>query len=233
MKLLKKCTKFILIFTLLLSNFITNRNLNSNHANCSISSISIPIGSSSPVMVYNARIHDLNWRLTVLEKGQVNKYRVDGHLFFSDNTTGESWYSDKDMNESSFESMRDAFSLCKTLNQDNKNGKSYENNKEYENLRSLSLPENVKLRSNNLEQDENKTASFLQLKMKLQSRDDSILDDDMEKALDDLEKDESPDLVAEQYQSLNNDAYVDNQELEHQIDLDNGTSHNTHDLILD
>jgi hypothetical protein len=234
MKLLKKCLKLVLILALALVNFISTRNLNSNHANCSISSISIPVGSTSPVMVYNARIDNLKWRLTVLDKEQINRYRVDGHLFFSDKETGESWYADKDMNERSFESMRDAFSLCKNLNYDNKNEKSYESNKEYDNLRTSSLPDNVKLRTNLHVQDENKTASFLQLKLKLKSRDDSILDEDMEKALEDLEKDESPDLVAEQYQGLNNDAYTQNQELEHQIDMDNGnSSHNTHDLILD
>ena len=164
----------LLIFTLV---FTSSRSLNSNKGACSISTISIPIGSSYPVMIYNARVENENWQLTVLEKEHAEKYEVEGSLFYSDKKTGESWFANRNVDDEQYESMRDAFSVCRTLNTDNKTTKIYEKSRLYSKFRTSTVPQNLALRINKKEEEENlnsqtqMTTSFLQMRMK-QSDDD-------------------------------------------------------------
>jgi len=73
----------------------------------------------------------------------------------------------------------------------------------------------------------NKMSSFLQMGQ-------SYIDSKMEKDLEDLEKDESPDLVSDQYKNLNNDANELNEKLQRQLDMDNGAiPTSTADLYVD
>jgi len=174
----------------------------------------MPIGSSNPVMIYKARVENQDWRLTVLEKKDTDKYKVEGNLFFSDRKSGESWYVDKDMHESNYESMRDAFSLCRVLNEDNKATNAYEKSNEYETLRTRTLPNNVlpRIKESSSLEDNNvapSTSSFLQAKMNIRTK---KVDENLDKALDDLERDEPRNLVAEEYKKLNNDAYEENKD---------------------
>ena len=229
---MKQISKNICLILLYLICMTQCRSLNSNKAACSISSISIPIGSSSPVMVYNARMENENLELTVLDKEHVDKYKVDVNLFYSDKKSGESWYANKNVLDKNFESMRDAFSLCRTLNTDNKQTKIYEKSRLYSIYRTEVLPTNLALRVSQVERVEGveqKSTSFLQMKMK-----QSMLDRQMERELDELDSDESPDFVAEQYKKLNNDANVVNERLQNQLAYDNGvSSHSIADLYVD
>jgi len=116
---------------------------------CSISSIHMPIGSSSPVMVYNAKNQDQTWRITVLDREQFNELNVEGDLFYTDKTTEESWFISESIDDKGFESLKDAFSLCKVLNAENKKNKDQlANNKDYEELRTDKLPNFIAKRSN-------------------------------------------------------------------------------------
>jgi hypothetical protein len=130
-----------------ISQKVQGRSTNTK-SSCSISTISIPLGTNTPVMVYNARKDSDMWKLTVLEKEHTDNYSVEGHLFYTDKTTGESWYM-HNADEGAVESMRDAFSLCRTLNMDNKITKIYDKNTMFRKYRTNVLPQHVMLRNNN------------------------------------------------------------------------------------
>jgi hypothetical protein len=211
-----------LCLILLSATIIVSRSLNSAKGTCSISTISIPVGSNSPVMVYNARIENESWRLTVLPKEQQQKLKVDGEMFFSDKETGDSWFSDKNIDEKQFESMRDAFSLCRTLNADNKETKVFEKSRLYSAYRTKALPSFVALRK-----ESQKTASFLQVAS------EEILDDNLMKDLDELENDEGQDANDEQSNN-NNDALSVNKELQDQLSNESEAANSiSHEMILD
>jgi hypothetical protein len=163
--------------------------------------------------------------LTVVEKDQTNKYSVNGNLFYTDKKTGENWYIDKSMDESTFETMRDAFSLCRQLNTDNKVTKVYESNRLFVNHRTHTLPDNISLRvDSNLRKD----SSFLQVKMKMK-----LSNADFDTEMDALDSIETPDLVAEKYKKLNNDAYITQKELEDQLQSSKGGNNKSYDMVLD
>jgi hypothetical protein len=253
------------LYLLLITTYIVqSKILNATKGACSISTISIPVGSSSPVMVYNARINEEDWQLTVLDKDQISKYKVDGNLFYSDKKSGESWFVNKFVDDKQFESMRDAFSQCRTLNTDSKESKDFDNNI-YEKLRTSTLPSNVCLRVNT-----EKTTSFLQVGTKSFLAEDSSFEDmaltapetnsdstsdsykeiteqesedmkvdmsaeenDMDKDIEELEKEDDVDLEEEKAQSLNNDAYLANNELQEELSQDNNENHPSNDIIMD
>jgi hypothetical protein len=193
-------------------------------------------------MVYNARLGDENLKLTVLEKDQGFEYSVDGNLFYSDKETGELWYTNIKADDKNIESFRDAFSLCRRLNNENKETKEFENSIIYENIRLKSLPKHVSLRKNiNLDNikdsdrkrnfesnDKTKSSSFLEIKM-IQN----IIDRQMEKDLDDLYREENQDSEAKQYKKLNNDAYIDNAKLQEQLKKENRKEKLITDLYAD
>jgi len=109
----------------------------------------MPIGSSSPVMVYNAKNMDQTWRITVLDREQFNELNVEGDLFYTDKATEESWFTAESIDDKAFESLKDAFSLCKQLNSDTKKQKDLlKTNKDYEELRTDKLPSFIARRSN-------------------------------------------------------------------------------------
>lgn len=213
-----------------------SRSLSSNKAACSISTISIPIGTNTPVMIYNARMEEENLQLTVLEKDHLEKYQVEGNLFYTDKETGESWYANKNVDEKNLETMRDAFSLCRVLNNDNKQTKAYESSRVYMKYRTEVLPKNVALRVSNKEENARKqtpempsktTTSFLQVKSQI-----DIVDDQMEKDLEELERDDAPNMLEQEYKNLNNDAYIENEKLHEQLEMDSGLQPTT-DLYID
>jgi hypothetical protein len=124
--------------------------------------------------------------------------------------------------------MRDAFSLCRVLNDDNRETHAYEKTDKYDNLKTRLLPNNVSLRvqeSNSIEESTPNAGatSFLQAKMKIRMKTENISIQNLEKAIEELEKDDTHDMVAEQYRSLNNDAYEQNKELQEQLTLDNNS----------
>lgn len=141
----------IIISSLLLQLTICDIKLESKSkkAECSISSIHMPIGSSSPVMVYNAKHADQTWRITVLDREQFNELNVEGDLFYTDKATEESWFTAESIDDKAFESLKDAFSLCKQLNSETKKQKDQlKTNKDYEELRTEKLPSFIAKRSN-------------------------------------------------------------------------------------
>lgn len=221
-----------LCLVLVYISVLSCRSISSMKGTCSISTISIPIGSTSPVMVYNARIDNDIWRLTVLNKDQLEKFKVEGEMFYSDKQTGESWYSDKNVDENQFEAMRDAFSLCRTLNNDNRITKDYEKSRLYSAYRTDSLPKFIALRKdNNLRTTSGTTSgttSFLQI------NNEDVLDENLEKELDELENDSPHDQLKEQYQNLNNEAYISNKELQDQLHSENeSTNEIENQIVLD
>jgi hypothetical protein len=114
---------------------------------CSISTISIPTGTSEPVIVYTGKNHQKSFRLTVLEKDHLNEIEAKGNLFYSDKKTGELWYSDNEVDENNKESLRDIFSLCRTLNIDNKKTQQYRKKGGfYARYQTNSLPSNLAYR---------------------------------------------------------------------------------------
>ena len=140
--------KFILGICILISSTkcdIKKESQNKKSA-CSISSIYTSSGSG-PVMVYSAKNNDKNWRITVLEKDQFDDLSVEGDLFYTDKKTHESWFINESIDEKSFESLRDAFSLCKELNVEHKNSKDSDISKEFEGLRTEKLPSFIAKRS--------------------------------------------------------------------------------------
>lgn len=132
------------------TNKITNvgDNADSNTSSCSISSISIPLGTTLPVIVYRARKDNNDVILTVLEKEHMESLQTDQnlHLVYTDKRTSECWYSSKEMEDEAQESMRDIFSMCRTLNSDNKAMRLYQDHKTYARFESQALPENVSFR---------------------------------------------------------------------------------------
>ena len=90
---------------------------------CKLESIHIPLGNSLPVMVYNASAlsSKKKYRLTVLEKDDVEQFNVDGNLFYTDKNTKESWYINESMDDSSFDKIKDAINMCKDLNKNKNN----------------------------------------------------------------------------------------------------------------
>jgi hypothetical protein len=166
----------VLIFSLCSENGLRN-NLNTKAVKCTISTISIPKGSNMPVVVFRANSGEEDVNLTVMDKQDLNKYKVNGNLVFEDKTNGESWFAENKYNENNFESMRDAFSLCKTIHDDNKGNKLYDDNESNrKNKKSLlqyriqTLPDNIEViddkEKTNVAKDINTTEfnSFLQSK---------------------------------------------------------------------
>lgn len=161
----KNSLKLFVLFSLSIS-FIycdVKKESQNKKAECSISSIHIPLGSTSPVMVYNAKNEQKSWRITVLDREQFNEFNVEGDLFYTDKKTEESWFISESIDEKSFESLKDAFSLCKQLNTENKNNKDkIASGKDYEELRTAKLPNFIAKRTNlnrkadNNEVDENR-----------------------------------------------------------------------------
>ncbi len=116
---------------------------------CSISTIHIPLGSLSPVMIYNAKNNNESWRLTVLDREQFNELNVEGDLFYTDKFTKESWFISESINEKGFDTLKDAFSLCKNLNSEMKRNKdTIATNKEFEKYRTENLPSFLAKRTN-------------------------------------------------------------------------------------
>lgn len=215
-----KILKLLILSISLLILINTQKTERNNKSACSISTISIPIGTNSPVMIYNARKDNEEWQLTVIEKENLENYDIKGNLFYSDKRSGESWYTNKDMDEKTFESMRDAFSLCRTLNTDNKRTKVYDNNRFYTKYRTQSLPQNLSLRVNN------KATSFLQLQTK-----ESFIDKDLQDSLDQLE---NSDFKNQEYHGPINDAYKQNRLLQREIKESYGLiPHHTMDFVMD
>jgi len=163
-------------------------NINTQAVKCSISTISIPKGSNLPIVVFrlNTGLEDVN--LTVVENEDLNKLKIKGNLVYEDKTNGESWFSENNYNDKKIESMRDAFSLCKTIHEENKGNKLYDDNESNrKNKKSIlqyriqSLPENIelvdnkaktKVASNSVTKDNDNIAentSFLQSKVSLTS----------------------------------------------------------------
>jgi hypothetical protein len=215
-----------LCLVLISMSIISCRSISSAKGTCSISTISIPVGSTSPVMVYNARIDNDNWKLTVLNKDHQEKYKVEGEMFYSDKETGESWYSDKNVDQNQFEAMRDAFSLCRTLNKDNRVTKDFEKSRLYVAYRTSTLPKFIAMRKENNLRTTSSTTSFLQV----QSED--VLDENLEKDLDELESDSPHDQMEEQYHNLNNEAYISNKELQDQLHSENESSNEIDNQIV-
>lgn len=152
MKLLKKSILFLFLWVIsitIVKSLRKSSKLNTNGVKCSVSSISIPNGTNLPVVVFKASVDEEDIKLTVLEKEHRNNFKVKGNLVMDDKIKGESWYVDNKHEGNSFESMRDAFSLCKSMHEENKDMKLYEmneDNRKNNNLikfRTNNLPENV------------------------------------------------------------------------------------------
>lgn len=173
----------LLILCLCSENNLRN-NLDTQAVKCSISTISIPKGSNLPIVVFrlNTGAEDVN--LTVVENEDLNKLKVKGNLVYEDKTNGESWFAENKYDDKNFESMRDAFSLCKNIHEENKGNKLYDDNESNRKnkkgilqYRIQSLPENIelidnkektKVKSNSATKDNDNIAentSFLQSKV--------------------------------------------------------------------
>merc|ERR1712032_504132 len=142
---------------------------------CKLESIHIPLGSSLPIMTYGAAAvgGKKKYRITVLEKDDVDEFNVDGNLFYTDKNSKESWYINETMNDSSFEKIKDSINMCKEMN---KNKTNFVNkDKEFAGLRRSGLPSFMSRRivpnrttaENNHKEvkeelEENKHKSFLQ-----------------------------------------------------------------------
>jgi hypothetical protein len=150
MKLLNKFILIICSILFTLNKVISLKDkVNTKGSKCAVSSISIPKGSNLPIVVFKASFDEEDFKLTVLEKEHMNKLNVKGHLVMDDKNNGESWYVEKKYDEANFENMRDAFSLCRNIHEENKELKLYdenESNRKNNNLlkfRIQSLPDNV------------------------------------------------------------------------------------------
>jgi hypothetical protein len=151
---------------------------------CKLESIHIPLGNSLPVMVYNAQAvaSKKKYRITVLEKDDVEQFNVEGNLFYTDKNTKESWFINESMDDNSFDKIKDSINMCKDLNKNKTNfiGKD----KMFSGLRKYELPsfiskrinsnrissENLNDNKDNMENKENKdkkeenmAKSFLQI----------------------------------------------------------------------
>ena len=122
--ILKLFFMFYLIYISFSSIIALHDKSKANSLKCTISTISIPRGSSLPVVVFRASLGEEAFDLTVVEKDHLSKYKVNGNLVFKDETNGESWYS----NKKNYESMGDAFSLCKSIHEENLKESLYELN---------------------------------------------------------------------------------------------------------
>lgn len=219
---------------------------NSNVA-CSISSISIPVGTMEPVIVYNARKDKDNWRFTVLEKDHTESIESKGQLFYTDKKSGESWFTDKEV-DGNQESMRDVFSLCRTLNTDNKAARIYEAHSVYARYETSTLPSNLALRVNTANRQasivnkdketavnavakvenvepKRKASSFLQVR----TRYERTYNDQMNAALNNLDDDS---YTGESNLSTTSDNVGD---MQNQVDLDTGKIQRKqqYDIIID
>ena len=91
-----------------------------------------------------------------------------------------------------------------------------------------SLPKFIALRKDNNLRTTSGTSSFLQI------NNEDVLDENLEKELDELENDSPHDQLKEQYQNLNNEAYISNKELQDQLHSENeSTNEIENQIVLD
>ena len=123
---MKPILKLFFMFYVIISSYSTINALadksKTKGSKCAVSTISIPKGSNLPVVVFRASLGEEAFDLTVVEKDHLAKYKVNGNLVFKDENKGESWYSGKKY----YESMGDAFSLCKSIHEENVKQNLYE-----------------------------------------------------------------------------------------------------------
>jgi len=136
-------------------------------------------------MVYGAQAAagKKKYRITVLEKDDVDEFNVEGNLFYTDKNSKESWFINESMNDSSFEKIKDAINMCKEINKNKSNFIGKE--KDFAGLRKNELPSYISKRvlanrtsaevgkeekekkdekkEHEDKKDENKTKSFLQI----------------------------------------------------------------------
>lgn len=125
-----------------------NENEPTRTVDCNISSISIPVGTDSPVLTFNARIsEEENFNLISLLKSDVNKLNINGVLFHTDNNIV--WYKDESLINLKNTRVKDAFSLCRKINKEYLETENVSNNNKKMKLRVLrKLPEGISFKEN-------------------------------------------------------------------------------------
>lgn len=84
---------------------------------CKVSSVNIPEGSDSPIMVFKARINNDEYTFMVLKKADLEKYDVKGEMIHSDKSKDLIWYKHDDkLLDLKSHRVKDAFSLCRRIN---------------------------------------------------------------------------------------------------------------------
>lgn len=143
---MKQMKMFYFLFSLAL---YACAHLKNNKPQCDVSRISLPAGIKAPILTYSARVRNDDMSLTALNRLDLDKYEVKGNIFYSDKTTGDNWYSEIPMDESTYDAMKDSFDLCKILNLNLRKSFTIEDdasNKDYEKFKTQDLPLNVSLR---------------------------------------------------------------------------------------
>jgi hypothetical protein len=84
---------------------------------CKVSSVNIPEGSDSPIMVFKARIEVDEYTFISLKKSDLDKYSVKGEIIHTDKNKDLIWYKN-DEKTVDFKSHRikDVFNLCRRIN---------------------------------------------------------------------------------------------------------------------
>lgn len=99
-------------------------------ATCGISSIKISLGTTLPIMTYNARENEKHYNLTYIPDEKVQQFNENHHNQKILNISNSTWYS----NDTEITEHNESIKLCFRLNEEFINNKTYEN-KEYSKYR--------------------------------------------------------------------------------------------------
>lgn len=110
-------------------------------SSCGVSKIHIPLGSTLPIMTYNAREKEKEYNLVYVPKenkdiylkNQENKNKT---IIKNDTVNNSTWYI-----EEAEQPENEAIAMCFRLNEEIMNGKEYEENGKYAKFRIVETPE--------------------------------------------------------------------------------------------
>lgn len=130
--------KFDIIASLLFYQFsfclmfrLNQENKQLRTSSCGVSKIHIPLGSTLPIMTYNAREKEKEYNLIYVPQENKEKYlqsqeNKNKTIIKNDTTNNSTWYIEEDE-----EPKNDAIAMCFRLNEEIMNRKEYEENGKY------------------------------------------------------------------------------------------------------